>query len=142
MEPTNQGEAAKLSQGMQIDEGKIQEHLGAVGSQHGGRDVERHAGCRNRWSFPSRAVRTDRGAERSRAGSYERPASRRSQSASQAIMSGNASSSFRSHIAASSRRFSAVSLSSGWSLLSTDSGTCCDAPKTNEARFEGMKLDC
>src|SRR6202046_3569618 len=30
MEPTNQGEAAKLSQVIQIDEGKIQEHLGEV----------------------------------------------------------------------------------------------------------------
>jgi hypothetical protein len=28
MEPTNQGEAPKLSQVIQIDEGKIQEHLG------------------------------------------------------------------------------------------------------------------
>ena len=30
MEPTNQGEAPKLSQVIQIDEGKIQEHLGEV----------------------------------------------------------------------------------------------------------------
>src|SRR5215471_3714787 len=30
MEPTNQGEATKLSQVIQIDEGKIQEHLGEV----------------------------------------------------------------------------------------------------------------
>jgi len=30
MEPTNQGEVAKLSQVIQIDEGKIQEHLGEV----------------------------------------------------------------------------------------------------------------
>jgi hypothetical protein len=30
MEPTNQGEAPKLSQAIQIDEGKIQEHLGEV----------------------------------------------------------------------------------------------------------------
>ena len=30
MEPTNQGEGAKLSQVIQIDEGKIQEHLGEV----------------------------------------------------------------------------------------------------------------
>jgi putative transposase len=30
MEPTNQGEVPKLSQGIQIDEGKIQDHLGEV----------------------------------------------------------------------------------------------------------------
>jgi putative transposase len=30
MEPTNQGEVPKLSQVIQIDEGKIQEHLGEV----------------------------------------------------------------------------------------------------------------
>lgn len=30
MEPANQGEVAKLSQVIQIDEGKIQEHLGEV----------------------------------------------------------------------------------------------------------------
>ena len=30
MEPTNQGETPKLSQVIQIDEGKIQEHLGEV----------------------------------------------------------------------------------------------------------------
>jgi len=30
MEATNQGEGAKLSQVIQIDEGKIQEHLGEV----------------------------------------------------------------------------------------------------------------
>ena len=30
MEPTNQGEAPKLSQVIQIDEGKIQKHLGAL----------------------------------------------------------------------------------------------------------------
>lgn len=30
MEPTNQGEATKLSQVIQIDEGKIQEHLGEM----------------------------------------------------------------------------------------------------------------
>jgi hypothetical protein len=30
MEPTNQGEGTKLSQVIQIDEGKMQEHLGEV----------------------------------------------------------------------------------------------------------------
>ena len=30
MEPTNQGEVPRLSQVIQIDEGKIQEHLGEV----------------------------------------------------------------------------------------------------------------
>jgi len=56
MEPTNQNEAgkeaAKLSQVIQIDEGKIQEHLGRSGPQHGGRDTERHAGCGGRPPVP------------------------------------------------------------------------------------------
>ena len=34
MEPTNQGEVPKLSQVIQIDEGKIQEHLGEVVRKH------------------------------------------------------------------------------------------------------------
>jgi hypothetical protein len=43
VEPT-QGEVPKLSQVIEIDEEKIQEHLRGSGPQHNGRDVERPAG--------------------------------------------------------------------------------------------------
>jgi hypothetical protein len=63
MEPTNQEEVPKLSQVIQIDEGKIQEHLGEVvrstveETLNAMLDAEADRLC------PCRAVRTDRGAE-------------------------------------------------------------------------------
>jgi hypothetical protein len=51
MEPTNQGEVgkevAKLSQVIQIDEGKIQEHLGEVVRSTVEETLKRHAGRRS-----------------------------------------------------------------------------------------------
>jgi hypothetical protein len=52
---------AKLSPVIQIDEGEDSGAPGRSGSQHGRRDVERHAGYRSRSSLPCRAVRTDGG---------------------------------------------------------------------------------
>jgi hypothetical protein len=61
MESTNQGEAPKLSQVIQIDEGKIQEHLGEVvrSTVEETLNAMLDAGP----SVPSRAVRKDGGAE-------------------------------------------------------------------------------
>jgi putative transposase len=76
MEPTNQGEAgkevAKLSHVIQIDEGKIQEHLGEVVRSTVEETLNAMLRSRSRPSLPCRALRTDRGAEDTRAGSYQR----------------------------------------------------------------------
>ena len=60
MEPTNQGEVPKLSQVIQIDEAKIQEHLGEVVRRTVEKTLNAHAGRRGRPSLPGQAVRTDR----------------------------------------------------------------------------------
>ena len=76
MEPTNQNEASKeavkLSQVIQIDEGKTQEHLGEVVRNTVEETLNAMRDAEADRLLPSRAVRTDGSAEGYAAGSYER----------------------------------------------------------------------
>jgi putative transposase len=68
MEPTDQGEVPKLGQVIQIDEGKIQEHLGEVVRSTVEETWNAMLDAEAVVFLPCRAIRTDRGSKRYQVG--------------------------------------------------------------------------
>ena len=72
MEPTNQGEVAKLSQVIQIDEGKIQAHLGEVVRSTVEETLNAYARRGGRPTLRCQALRAHRSPPGHAGGSYQR----------------------------------------------------------------------